>query len=142
MIAWEDNLLALISHFLLFAVLIYDYRHFLLFLSHDVSLQYSQKHISAQHVAPQIARHIFVVLSLWVSCSSHISCSVASLVERHEVSLLSLQLRSHSSLVEVATEVGEYAVVEMEERFLRVAVVLPLLYGVVDVLVCELVFQL
>ena len=63
------------------------------------------------------------------------------MVEGHEVGLIALQFRSHNSLVEVAAEVSKYAVIEVEEGLLRIAVVHPLLAGVVDILTGKLVLQ-
>ena len=95
-------------------MLVFDDGNFLFLLPHDVALQDGKQHVSAQHILPQIAGHVVVSLLWRIACAAHFACTIAALVERHEECFLTLQFGGHGRLIQVATEVGKDAVVEME----------------------------
>ena len=111
-----------------------------LHLSANVPLKDRQKHLSCQNPFPQIRSGISVRV-LRVAAIAHVSCSVATLIERKEECLLALKVGSHSNFVQVHCEVNEEAVIEVETELLLISVFLELPLCVGDRLPRELVLQ-
>ena len=83
-IAGKDNLCLRIRHLFLLAMLVGNEFDGSLCLAHDVALNDGQQHVAAQHVFPQIGRHILVVVARRIARAAHVAGSVAALVEGHE----------------------------------------------------------
>ena len=135
MIAWEDDCLRCRAHLL--AVHQLDFRFH---LQADISLQQGQQHLSSQHLLPQIDCRVTVRI-FRITAITDVACPIAALVEGQEERLFPLQLSCHHHLFQVYTEVSQYAIVELEQRFLGVAVIHILVLRVLHRLPSKLVLQ-
>ena len=126
-VSWEDNLNAFLLVLTYLAVLRLMYTDTFLFLTGDISLENTKQHTAVKHTLPQVTRCVFPLWGFGITLTTDVTCSVASLVERHEECLFSSQFSGHDCLVEIHTKVCQYTVVELENLFALVAVVHPLM---------------
>ena len=141
MVAREDDFHTLFLLLLDGTILCFINTDAFIFLTGDIPLQDTEQHTAVQHSFPQVARRVFPFRSLRVAFATHVTSSVATLVEWHEECLCASQFGSHNSLVEIHAKVCQYAVVELEQLFPLVSVIHPLGTGVLYILTCQLVLQ-
>ena len=113
-VSWEDYLNAFLLVLTYLAVLRLVDADTFLFLTGDISLEDAEQHTTIKHTFPQVASCVFSFRGFGVAFATHVTSTIASLVERHEKGLLTSQFGGHDSFVEVHAKISQYTVVELE----------------------------
>lgn len=113
---------------------------FVIFQAHEL-LQDVHHAVFLEHLFPEVGGGVAVRV-WWVACAAVPTCPSRALVEGQKAGVFARKPGGHPYLGQVYAEIAEDALVELEAHLPRVAVVLPLLLGVLHGLPGVLILQL
>ena len=108
----------------------------------DKLLDDVQQLVLLPDLLPEVAGHIVAIFCWRITCAAVPACTVATLIKGEERCLVSVNNRRYCCFIKINGKVGQNALILTKTRFLGIAVIHPLAFGVIDGLAGKLIFQL